>query len=502
MKDHTDTKLNGKAASLWLDTTPELSLPEFRPGMNVDVAIVGGGIVGLTTAALLKEAGKTVAVLEARQLLHGVTGYTTAKITSQHGLIYGRLVEQFGEEKARLYGEANQAGIETITRLIEERGISCGFQRTEAYTYTSTDEEVEDIRKEAEIASRLGLPATLTESTSLPFPIKAALRFEQQAQFHPRQYLQALALGIPGEGSHVFEHTRVFKVDGGKPCTVHTKKGNLHARSVILASHYPLSDKALFALRLIPNQSYVIAVRLASPAPRGTYIDAATSHSLRMHPVTDGELLLVGGEGHRVGEGGDTVDQYRKLEAWARERFDVKAVEYRWSTFDHRSIDGVPYIGLANPFSQNLYVATGFGGWGMTNGTAAALLLKQQILGNESPWSTLFTPGRVGGMAEMGRHMLDVGRHFLGDRLSPAPSPESIGRGEGGIVTGPLGRVALYRDEKGEAHALSPVCPHMGCHVKWNPAEKTWDCPCHGSRFDTSGEIISGPALQPLQLMR
>ncbi len=488
----------GKYASLWIDTTPELDLPGFQDGVEVDVAIVGGGIAGLTAATLLKEAGKTVAVLEATRLLRGVTGYTTAKVTSQHSLVYERLRGQLDEDMARLYGGANQAGVETIARLVASRQIECEFQRTEAYTYTEDPEGIRSIRQEAETAARLGLPASFTTSTPLPFPVQGAVRFSEQAQFHPRRYLQALARELPGAGSHVFEHSRVLRVERGEPCTVHTDRGLLQARDVILTSHFPLDDKALFALRLIPRQSYVIAVRLDSPAPRGTYMNAQTSHSLRVHPAAEGELLLVGGEGHRVGEGGDTVARYQRLEAWARARFPVTSVDYRWSTFDHRSIDGVPYVGLANPFLPHVYVATGFGGWGMSNSTAAALLLRDLILQEENPWRGLFDPARLGGAAGFGRHVLDVGRHFLGDRLQKAPAANSIGPGQGGIVAGSGGHVALYRDAQGQSHALSPVCPHMGCHVKWNPAEKTWDCPCHGSRFDIDGKILNGPALQTL----
>ncbi|HEX6592303.1 MAG TPA: FAD-dependent oxidoreductase, partial [Moraxellaceae bacterium] len=345
--------------------------------------------------------------------------------------------------------------------------------------------------------------ASFMETSPRPFSIRAAIRFDGQAQFHPRQYLQALAWEIPGQGSHVFEHTRVLGFSRGNPCTVYTERGELHARDIILASHFPLDDKALYALRLIPHQSYVLGLRLSAPAPRGTYMDAQTSHSVRQHPLTRngepaGELLLVGGEGHRVGEGGDTAARYRRLQEWACQRFAVQAVEYRWTTFDHRAIDGLPYIGRANPFQDHVYVATGFGGWGMSNSTAAALLLRDKILQKENSWRELFDPGRASGAAGFGRHVLDVGRHFIGDRLHKAPAPDSIGPDEGGIVAGSSGHVALYRDGQGHPHAFSPVCPHMGCHVKWNPGEKTWDCPCHGSRFDTQGEIISGPALKPL----
>ncbi len=492
--------LPGKPDSLWLDTTPETNYPSLQNGLTVDVAIIGGGLVGLTAATLLKAEGKTVAVLEAERIVHGVTGHTTAKVTSQHGLIYADLISHFGEEKARAYGEANQAAIEQIAELIRVKQIECDFYRTEAYIYTESDDEVDQFKAEVEAAVKLGLPATFTSETPLPFPVKAAVRFDNQAQFHPRKYLLALAQDIPGGGSYIFEETRVVDVEEGEPCVVTTEKGKITAQSVIVASHFPLNDKMLYALRLHSHRSYVVAMRVAEPLPPGVFISSKPIHSMRSYPAPGSDLLFVGGEGHKTGQGGDTVARYQRLEQWARERFAVQSVEYHWSTQDNGTIDGVPYIGHYGPSSQHLYVAAGFGGWGMTNSTVAGMLLRDLILERDNPWSDVFDPNRVNltGVPSLVEQTGDVAKHFVGDRIGN-DSPDSIAPGEGKIVSTEQGDVAMYKAEDGVVMTLSPACTHMGCFVQWNPAEKSWDCPCHGSRFAPDGKVLHGPAIKDLE---
>jgi glycine/D-amino acid oxidase-like deaminating enzyme/nitrite reductase/ring-hydroxylating ferredoxin subunit len=492
--------LPGKPISLWLDTTPGTNFPSFQSGLEVDVVIVGGGLAGLTAATLLKESGKTVIVLEAGRIVRGVTGNTTAKLTSLHTLIYDHLINHFGEAKARAYGEANQTAIEQIASWVQQKQIDCDFKRTEAYTYAESADEADKIEAEVEAAQKLGLPASLTNTTLLPFPVEAAIRFDNQAQFHPRKYLLVLAQDIPGAGSHIFEATRVLDVEDGEPCVVTTEYGTVTARDVIIASHFPFNDKALFATRLSPHRSYVLALRIKGSAPRGMFISTGYSHSLRSHPVEGGELLLVGGEGHKTGEGGDTVARYQRLEQWARQYWTVQSVEYRWSTQDNKTIDGVPYIGRYTPASKHLYVATGFGGWGMTNSTVAGLLLRDLILERQNPWAEVFDPNRanLAGVPAFVKQQAGVVRHFALDRM-PDEEADSIAPGEGRVVNTEQGDVAMYKDEAGHVTALSPACTHLGCFVQWNAAEKSWDCPCHGSRFAADGKVIHGPAIKDME---
>lgn len=492
--------LPGAATSLWLDTTMSTNFPRLQSDISVDVAIVGGGIAGLTAATLLKAEGKRVAVLEADRIVEGVTGYTTAKITSLHTLIYDYLLRKFGKEKARAYANANQSAIEQIAYFVRERQIECDFTRTQAYTYTESADEVKSIEAEVEAAIELGLPATYVSETPLPFPIEAAVRFDNQALFHPRKYLLALAEQIPDEHNFIFEKTRVTELTDGEPCTVTTEHGTATARSVIIASHFPFNDKALYSTRLTPHRSYVLAVRLDQPAPKGMFISTRPSHTLRYHPSAGDDLMLVGGEGHTTGHGGDSVTRYQRVEAWARERFPVRSVEYHWSTQDNGTLDQVPYIGYASPASEHVYVATGFGGWGMTNGTVAGILLCDLIMERDNPWADVYAPNRVNltGAPKFVKQMTSVARRFIGDRLKDTDKKQ-IGPGEGKIVQTDDGDVAMSMAEDGTVTTLSAACTHMGCLVQWNPAERSWDCPCHGSRFGADGKVIHGPAIEDLE---
>lgn len=495
----SDHPLPGKPTSLWLANTPATEFPALQGNIQVDVAIIGGGITGLTAASLLKGAGKTVAVLEARRIVADVTGHTTAKITSLHHLIYAHLLRHFGQAKAQAYADANQAAIELIAGLVQARQIDCDFARTEAYTYTESDAEIGQIEAEVDAALRLGLPASFTTETPLPFPVKAAIRFEHQALFHPRKYLLALVQDLPGDGSYLFEKSRVTSLRDGEPCEVMCEQGMVRAGAVIVASHFPFNDKLLYASRLHPHRSYVLALKLEGPVPKGMLISTEPHHSIRHHPTEDGDLLFVGGEGHKPGHGGDTEVRYRRLEQWARAYFPVLSVEYRWSTQDNRSLDRVPYIGRMSPTSRHVYVATGYGGWGMTNGTVAGMLLRDLILGRENPWAEVYDPNRVKltGLSELLSQTGDIAVHFAGDRLK-AYAADSVAAGEGQVLHTDSGHAAIYKAEDGSVHALAAACTHMGCLVQWNSAEKSWDCPCHGSRFAIDGSVLHGPAIEPL----
>jgi glycine/D-amino acid oxidase-like deaminating enzyme/nitrite reductase/ring-hydroxylating ferredoxin subunit len=470
----------------------------------VDVAVVGAGITGVTAAFLLKRAGKSVALLEMKRVVRGATGYTTAKVTSGHSLVYSALEKSRGEEVARKYAQANEAGLATVRSLVDELEIDCDLETKANYVYTEKRESVERIEAEVAAAKRAGLAADLVFESSLPFPIAGAVRLDEQAQFHPRKYLLAVVEQIDGDGSHVFEMTRARDVRHGSPCIVETEGGSVRAPAVLLATQLPFEDQGLFFAKAHPHRSYVIAAPIGpGQAPEGMFISAdQPTRSVRTAPDDGSVLLLVGGEGHKTGQAEDTREPYSRLEEWARDRFDLEGVQYRWATHDYVSVDHVPFAGPLLPRRSDVFLATGYGKWGMTNGTAAALTVTDQILGRENAWAALFAPHRA--RSFLSRPLLtenaNVARHFFGDRVG-LPGQEGLAALEpgAGVVLRIEGEtLAVSRSEEGTLGAVSPRCTHLGCYVSWNRADQSWDCPCHGSRFLRDGRVIQGPAVADL----
>jgi glycine/D-amino acid oxidase-like deaminating enzyme/nitrite reductase/ring-hydroxylating ferredoxin subunit len=492
-----------KAVSLWVDTASQTDYPQLTGEVDVDVAVIGGGIAGLTAALLLKQGGARVALLEASRVGTGVTGHTTGKVSSLHRLVYRELRRSFGELGARTYGIANQAAIEQIASLVDDEAIDCDFERVANYTYAESDPAFVEVQEEAAIAQRLGLPASLTRTPRLPFPVRGAVCFENQAQMHATRYLGGLARAVAGDGSHVFEQSRVVDVVDGTPCRITTKEGTVSATTTVIATNMPICDRGLFFARCHPHRSYLIALALDEAPPDGTYISADEPlRSVMPYRAGERDLLLVGGEGHRAAESVDVAERYDRLEAWARERFSVGSLEYRWSTQDALPIDGLPYIGKMSPLSHQIFVATGFRKWGLTNGTVAGMILSDRILGRSNPWASLFDSNRLKPLAGGRRFVaenLRAGVRLVRSRLSSHRStmPE-LARGQGKVIELEGEKVAACKDAEGELHAVSAVCTHLGCLVEWNGAESTWDCPCHGSRFDRDGEVLQGPATEPL----
>ena len=499
------TELPGRPTSLWMDTGGTTDYPPLTGEPRVDVAVLGAGIFGVTVALMLKRAGARVALVEADRVASGVTGFTTAKVSSQHGTIYDDLISKFGEDGARAYGEANEWALAWVAERVEQEGIDCDFRRRASYAYAAEPSSRETVEQEAEAAARVGLPATFVESVPLPYATHGAVRFDDQGEFHPRKFLLPLAAELEGDGSFVFEQTRATDVKEGKPCRVETERGTVVADHVVLATHFPILDRSLAFARMHPERSYALGVLIRGPAPDGMFISAdSPTRSIRAHAGDGREVLIVGGEGHKTGQGGDTRERYRALDEFARRHFDVEAVEYRWSAQDPITVDHVPFVGTVWPPSKRVFMGSGFAKWGMTNGIVAARIVSDEILGHDNPWASTFAANRVKPLAQakdLVRENLNVAKRFVGDRVTKpgAASIDDLSKGEGLIVTHQGERVAAYRDPDGEVHAVSPVCTHMGCQVNFNEAERTWDCPCHGSRFDVDGRVLEGPAVRPLE---
>ena len=492
----------GRHASVWLATAPGTTYGSLDDDATTETVVVGGGIAGLTTATLLAEAGRDVVLLERDRIGGGVTGHSTAKVTSQHALQYASLERRHDRETARRYGQANQRAVEFVADRVEEGDVDCGLERRPAYTVTDSTDEVHTVRREVRAAQRAGLPATFVEDVEFDDAV-AGVRFADQLQFDPQRYLLALAEAFVDAGGRLYEETRVTDVDGGAPCRVATESGTVTADDVVVATHFPMLDRAGYFARQYPKRSYVLAVRASDPPTGGMYYRPGETYLSARTADIDGETLtLVGGQNHKTGQGGRVVDRYRRLAETAREQFDVEEVVYRWSTQDYVSVDSVPYVGRLGAFASNVYAATGFGGWGMSNGTAAGLLLAGAITGRPQEWAPAFDPLRATVRAsarEFAGENANVARRFTGDWVEGlAATDDRLGRDEATVRRRGTDVVGVYRDEDGDEHVVDAVCPHMGCLVRWNDGERTWDCPCHGSRFEVDGRVIDGPASEDL----
>jgi glycine/D-amino acid oxidase-like deaminating enzyme/nitrite reductase/ring-hydroxylating ferredoxin subunit len=486
--------------SYWNDTAALTAFPPLSGGLDVDVAVIGGGIVGITAARVLKDRGLKVAVIEARRVGRQVTGRSTAKMTSQHHLFYQMLIRKFGEDRARLYAEAQEAGVRQIRTFAANFGINCDIETKSAYTYTCDEKYVEQIEREVEAAQRIGLPATLVREVDLPFKVLCAIRFDKQAQFHPTKYIIGLAATLPGDGCHVFENSRA--VDW-TPTSVVTEQGRIRARHVIMATHIPLGHVGGYYTRAHPYAEPVIGARIRK-IPEGMFISAEQPiHSIRTHTQPNGDIYgIAAGSIFKPGHTDDERKYFADIEAWLTGHFECESIEYRWVNEDYASVDHAPFIGWSAGSGDRYLVATGFNAWGISNGTAAGVILADLATGHQNTWMGIFDATRVKLLAEAAlfiRENVEVGAHLIGGYLSrKLRDIEEIELGHAAIMKRDGKNIAVFKDEQGAVHAVSAVCTHMGCLVGWNETDRTWDCPCHGSRFSLDGEVLHGPATRPL----
>jgi glycine/D-amino acid oxidase-like deaminating enzyme/nitrite reductase/ring-hydroxylating ferredoxin subunit len=470
------------------------AFPTLDADRSADAVIVGGGITGLSTAVQLAEAGLEVVVLERNRVGSGTTGSTTAHLTEALDVDYHTLVSRFGADTAGEVARSSRRAIDEIERRVAESGRSCGFARLPGYRLAENEREAEGLEREAEAARSLGVGAELVDAAPVPFRCQRALRFAEQAQFHPLAYLQALAERVIAAAGSIYEHAPVAEVedDGVELAT----GPRVSARHVIDAAHTPVGLVAGIQTRITAFTSYVLCARLEQPLaePALCWDCADPYHYVR---TVEGDAVLIGGEDHRTGRERNPAARHAALEAWARARFPVRAIEARWSHELFEPADGLPYIGLL-PGSRSRLVAAGFSGTGMTFGTVASLLLRDLVVHGESPWARLYSPSRLKPLAAglpMAEENLRIGWRFVADRLTPHRAAQlgDLPADSGRVERLDGKQVAVYRDLRGDLHLLSARCTHMGCIVAWNDAEKTWDCPCHGGRFHPTGKVLYGP---------
>jgi glycine/D-amino acid oxidase-like deaminating enzyme/nitrite reductase/ring-hydroxylating ferredoxin subunit len=498
-------------ASYWMVSAETPDYPELTDDITVDVAVVGAGIAGISVAAEIARTGRSVALLEAERIAAGVTGGTTAKVSVLHGAIYHHLAQKLGEETAEAYATSQTLAMEHVAETARRLDIDCDLERQPAFVWTESEKDVEMLRSEADAARRAGLAATFTQDTGLPFPVAGAVRVEDQLVFHPRKYLRAVAQEYVDHGGLIFENTRVTDLHEGKPCVLTTDEGRrVSALDVVVTTHYPIFDRAMMFSRLTPHREFAAAAVVPESAdPRAMYISTSSdTRSLRGAPYDGGRLLIATGAPFTPGDP-KAPQRLDELERWLTDRFPVEEVRFVWAAQDNTSGDKVPFIGPLHPGARHAWVATGFAGWGMTNGVLAGLMMRETLDGAPPAWARIYDPRRVHPALEAKTVVTSGARSVAGlagnagarmkAKLGRGKSPDDLSPGEAGIVSHSDGEWATYVDQDGAQHAVSPTCTHMGCLVSFNSAEKAWECPCHGSRFGLDGAVLQGPATRPLK---
>lgn len=485
--------------SIWQKEEQQVRYKTNNENRSIDVAVIGGGMAGILTAYLLTEQGYKTEVFEAETIGHGATRGTTAKITSQHRLIYDRIIQQYGLKKAQEYASSNEAAIAKYEEIINFLHIDCGFKKESAYVYTTKD--TKNIKEEVVAAKKCGINAYYTKETALPFKVSGAICFQNQASFHPLQFLDEIAKHLT-----INEKSRVLRM---KKHTLEildqSKKGKetmyeVKADKIVIATHYPMvNHPGYYFTRMHQERSYLIAVKNKEALPYGMYIgECDQDYSFRKYE----DYVLIGGMSHRTG-GGRGDKHYQALKEAAKAYYPESEICYQWSTQDCIAVDQIPYIGRFSKKYDYVYVATGFNKWGMSSSMVSAMRILAYIQHGEAEEDSIFSPTRFSYKAAKKNLQTDL--RVTTKRLSlqmfkiPKSSVKDVKSGEGKIVRYHLRKVGIYKDEDGNVYAVKTRCPHLGCMLEWNQEEKSWDCPCHGSRFDYKGRMLSNPSRKDLK---
>ena len=495
-----------RTESLWRATHQVGGFAPLDRNLDVDVAIVGGGISGLTAALILSRAGKRVALLERDTIGSGETGNTTSHLTEAVDGRYQTLIRDYGERGAGLVAQSSRDAIDWIESVVNEAGIDCGFLRVPGYLYTEREKDMAWLADELDAARRAGCAVEWTDQVPLPFQTHGGVRWDRQAQLHATAYLDGLLKEAISQGLQLYENTRVVGVHEDAPCRIETDRGTVRAGDVFVAANVPVNNRVLLHTKIAAYRSYAIAAAAPSGLPSGLFWDTDDPyHYTRTHDIDGQTYLIVGGEDHRTGKKIDTGECYERLVAYATERFRILNSEFRWSGQIIEPVDGLPFIGR-NAVAQRVFVATGYSGNGMTFGTLAGMIVSDLIVGRANPYADLYDATRIKPIAaavDYFKENVGFAAHLVTDRLTSLNAEDrpvqSLRPGEGGVFNSDEGKIAVCRDKQGAVHACSAVCTHLGCDVAWNASEQTWDCPCHGSRFACDGTVMNGPAVSDLR---
>jgi glycine/D-amino acid oxidase-like deaminating enzyme/nitrite reductase/ring-hydroxylating ferredoxin subunit len=504
---------SGDTTSLWMATADVPSYAPLSEDAAADVCIIGAGIAGITTAYLLTQVGKDVIVLDDGPVGGGETGRTTAHLSNAMDDRFYRIEHLHGERGSRIAAASHGAAIDRIEAIVRAEAIDCGFERVDGYLFLGGDDKEEELARELEAAHRAGFGEVepLDRIPRVSFDSGPCLRFPRQAQFHPIAYVAALARAVTRNGGriHTGSHVAGFEARPRRPQVKTSDRKTVTANAMVFATNSPINDWVKMHTKQAAYRSFVVGCRVPrASVPKGLYWDTSDPyHYVRTQSGTDGaDVLIVGGEDHKTGQKDDAPERFARLEAWARQRFPmIQSVDYRWSGQVMEPVDYVGFIGR-NPGAdgRNVYIATGDSGQGMTHGTIAGMLITDLITGRENSWESLYDPARVSLKAgmEFAKENFNVAAQFR-DYVTPGEvaSADEVPPGTGAIIRRGRHKIACYRDEAGTVHERSAVCTHLYCIVDWNSTEKTWDCPCHGSRFDPLGKVVNGPAVAPLEAL-
>lgn len=492
--------------SLWLEENPIKKFHELEKDEKADVCIIGAGIFGISTAYYLSQNGYKVVLIERDKIASKVTGHTTAKITSQHGLIYHYLLDKYGIDFAKKYFNANQEAILEIEKIIQENNIDCDFERRINYVYTTNNEEIDKIDEEIKALNNITSNATLVDKTELPFQIIKGIELREQAQFNPIKYIKGLIKKLEENKVKIFENTICFDVkQDGDGYICYTQNNKIKSKYVVIATHYPfLNVPGMYFAKMYQSSSYVIGVDTKTDLFSGMYINIqAPIYSFRTALDKGKKILLLGGLDHKTGENVTYQDSYGKLEQKVKEWYPNAEIKYYWSTRDCITLDKIPYIGEFSNIMPNIFVGTGFNKWGMTSSNVASRIITDMIMERENEYIEIFKSTRVNPIVnkeEVKNMVIQTTKSLVVDKLKKEKlNLDDIENETGGIIEENGEKIGIYKDTEGKIHAVKPICTHLGCLLNWNEADKTWDCPCHASRFDYTGKNIYNPALKDLE---